>query len=61
VIGAYSVVSRDIPSDSVAVGIPARVIKTTNYDIKKIVLIGDNTKSMSLEDKKIFYQRKYGK
>lgn len=30
IIGAGSVVSRDIPSNSVAVGIPARVIKSLN-------------------------------
>lgn len=36
IIGAGAIVSRDIPEDSVAVGIPARVIKTTAEYLEKI-------------------------
>ena len=32
VIGAGSVVTRDIPANTIAVGNPARVIKSFNYD-----------------------------
>lgn len=36
IIGAGAIVSRDIPDNSVAVGIPARVIKTTDEYFEKI-------------------------
>lgn len=36
IIGAGAVVSKNIPSDSVAVGVPARVIKTTQEYFEKI-------------------------
>lgn len=34
VIGANSVVTKDIPDYSVAVGIPAKVVKRYNFDTK---------------------------
>lgn len=36
VIGAGAIVSRDIPDNSVAVGVPARVIKTADEYLEKI-------------------------
>lgn len=36
VIGAGAIVSRDIPDNSVAVGVPAKVIKTADEYFEKI-------------------------
>lgn len=36
VIGAGAVVTKDIPDNSVAVGVPARVIKTADEYLEKI-------------------------
>ena len=36
IIGAGAVVSKDIPDNSVAVGVPARVIKSTDEYFEKI-------------------------
>lgn len=36
VIGAGAIVSRDIPDNSVAVGVPARVIKTADEYLEKL-------------------------
>ena len=36
VIGAGAIVTKDIPSNSVAVGVPAKVIKTADEYLEKI-------------------------
>lgn len=59
IIGACALVSRDIPPNSVAVGIPARVIKTIDDYMAKAISIGDNTKLLSRKAKKVYYKRKY--
>jgi acetyltransferase-like isoleucine patch superfamily enzyme len=58
VVGAGAVVTRDIPANSIAVGVPARVIKSiTQY-------VGDNrdsfvyTKKMSYEEKRRYLEGK---
>lgn len=59
VIGAYAVVSKDIPDNSIAVGIPAKVIKSLTDYQEKAVQVGDNTKGFDYEQKKEFYLNKY--
>lgn len=59
VIGVSAVVTKDIPDNSVAVGIPARVIESLEDYIKKnessIVL----TKNLSMKDKKAYLMKLY--
>lgn len=59
VIGAGSIVSRDIPSDCVAVGIPAKPIRSLSEHEEKILAKSENTKGMSLASKREFYERKF--
>ncbi|ACT91327.1 acyltransferase [Dyadobacter fermentans] len=59
VVGAMSVVTKDIPSNSVAVGIPARVIKTTDEYYQKIQKDVRETKKMSADQKAAYYKKMY--
>jgi len=59
VIGARSMVTKDIPCDTVAVGVPARVIKSIDDYKEKSISVGDDTKMMIFDEKKDYYQRKY--
>ena len=52
VIGAGAVVTRDIPSNSVAVGVPARVIKSITQYVEDNQSLFVYTKSMSYEEKR---------
>ena len=58
VIGAGAVVTKDIPSNSVAVGVPAKVIKSipeyVEGNLDKIIY----TKSMSYEEKRKYIESK---
>jgi acetyltransferase-like isoleucine patch superfamily enzyme len=54
VIGARSVVTKDIPSGSVAVGVPAKVIKTTDEYYAKCCSSAIMSKGLSGEEKRRF-------
>lgn len=59
VVGACSVVTKDIPDNSVAVGVPARVIKTVAEYGASASASGDHTKHLSAAEKRRFYIKKY--
>ena len=61
IIGAASVVTKDIPANSVAVGIPARVIKTIDEYYENAVKRGRlyPTAQMSADEKKLYLKNKF--
>ena len=61
VIGARAMVTKDIPSNSVAVGIPAKVIKTLEEYKEKTFNEAHNTKKMDVVSKEAYYKKIYWK
>lgn len=59
IIGAGAVVTKNIPDNSVAIGIPARVIETIDEYFFKNRNMFDHTKSYSKEKKKQYLMKKY--
>ncbi len=56
IIGCGAIVTKDIPDDSVAVGVPAKVIEDIETYIKKNECRFVHTKQMSAEEKKSYIQ-----
>lgn len=59
VIGAGAVVTKNIPDNSIAVGVPARVIEDIEVYKEKALKSADYTKNMSPDSKKEYLQKKY--
>lgn len=60
VIGCGAVVTKPIPDNSIAVGVPARVIETVDEYILKHESDFDHTKGFSNEEKKQYLLEKFG-
>ncbi|WP_104384588.1 DapH/DapD/GlmU-related protein [Sphingobacterium sp. HMA12] len=54
IIGAGSIVTKSIPADSVAVGVPARVVSSLTEYEKRVIPFNVNTKSMTNDEKRAF-------
>jgi len=59
VIGCGAVVTRDIPDNSIAVGVPAKVIESYDEYLEKLSSKCDYTKHMSYEEKKKYLIDKF--
>ena len=59
IIGVGSVVTKDIPDNSVAAGVPAKVIKTIDEYHNKHKHTCDFTKHMNYNEKKDYLYKKY--
>lgn len=59
IIGAGSVVTKDILSNSVAVGVPARVIKSIDEYYNKVKSDIEFTKNLDAKEKKEYLLKKY--
>lgn len=59
VIGAGAIVTKDVPNNSIAVGIPARVLESIEQYYDKHKNDFDYTKQMSYAQKKEYLMKKY--
>lgn len=59
VIGARAVVTRSIPSNHIAVGVPARVVSTLSDYEKRCITEGIATKQLNRKQKRLFLERHF--
>lgn len=59
IIGCNAVVTKDIPDNSIAVGVPAKVIETIDEYYEKNKDLVDSTKNLSYKAKQKYLVKKY--
>lgn len=59
IIGCGAIVTKSIPDNSIAAGVPARIIETINEYAEKNKSRFEYTKHMSYDEKKIYLLNKY--
>lgn len=59
IIGCGAIVTKDVPDNSIAVGIPARVIETVDAYAQKHMNQFDRTKGLSREEKEKYLKEKF--
>ena len=59
VVGAGSIVSKSLPDNCVAAGIPAKVISDIDSYQQKVMKKAESTKSLDKGQKKLFYINKF--
>lgn len=59
IIGCGAIVTKNIPDNTIAVGVPARPIKSIEEYYKKAKENCDYTKNMSLKEKEMYLKKKY--
>jgi len=59
IIGCNAVVTKDIPDNSIVVGVPAKVIETIDEYYEKNKDNVEPTKNLNLKDKKQYLMKKY--
>lgn len=59
IIGCGAIVTKDIPSNSIAVGVPAKVIESIDDYINKHINDFEHTKKLSSDEKKEYLLKKY--
>ena len=61
VIGAGAVVSRDIPNNSVAVGVPAKVIKSTDEYLANLIEKSTHAGGLSRSEQEVYFRKMYNR